>query len=492
MGKKISNKTAKKMVEKKVNFKPIIFSIIAVLSVIILAIGIITNSKKEETYVTVGNTELTETEYSFYYTLTVNNYLYQYDGYLDYIGLDKDKPYSEQYIDETTTWQDFFIEMTNSLIQTSFTLYDDAKKNDYPYKNNSFYIDFVSNIKNSASENKSTYNNYVKNIFGENMTVKIFEKQLEIYSTSIMYSNYLNEEYEKNVTDEEIKESYFSNKDNYDKVEYYLFAVPYSKEATEDNYDEEILTKETAIKIAEKVNNASSVEDFNNLCYENCLESYKDVYSIKDRETLFVYSKNELIKSLQDWMYSDERIKGDTLLVDDESSSNIIVVCFITKYLDLNKTVDFRYITLTLESYETEENLKKQAEGMYNLWISEGATEDEFIKYANLYSENEAENGLCEGVYKGKVDITAENWLFDENRKNGDHCILKINDDYHLFYYIGTNEPYYCNIIRDEIGSNVYETYIHDILGNYKLVFSDGTIYDTMSTHSNVEENTEK
>lgn len=491
MGKKISDKTAKKMVEKKINFKPIMITTIAILLVIALIVSISVNSNKEETYVTVGKTELTETEYSFYYTLTVNNYLYQYDGYLEYIGLDTSKPYSEQYIDETRTWEDFFKDTTNSLLQSSFALYEDAKNNKYDGKNNSFYLNFIDSIKTAAKNNNTTYSQYLKTMFGENMTVNIFEKQLDIYSTSIVYSEYLIENFKDSIDEKQINEIYQLNPNNYDRAEYYIFALPYSKDIKEDDWKNEKITEETALSICEKVKSAQNLEDFIKLSSENCFESYKDAYKEENLEPSFSLSKNNLNVSLQEWVYSNDRQYGDITLINDRDTSSAIVLFFIDKKLDERNTVDFRYITLTLETYETAENLKKQAEGMYNLWITEGATEEKFIEYANLYSENSANKGLCESVYIGELDKNIENWLFDKSRKTGDHNIFNINSDYHLFYYIGTNEPYYYSVIRNEFADENYDKYMHSILDKYKLIFADGNSYNTMDSHSEHINNTE-
>ncbi len=61
------------------------------------------NAVLNQTYVKIGDHELTQLEYDYYYQSTVNNYLNSYASILPYFGLDTSRDFDEQeYMDGMT------------------------------------------------------------------------------------------------------------------------------------------------------------------------------------------------------------------------------------------------------------------------------------------------------------------------------------------------------------------------------------------------------
>lgn len=464
---------------KKLKVLLIIVSVILIISTIVIYSFYKKNTK--DVYVTVGDTKLSEEDYIFYYTLATNNYLYKYNNYLDYLGLDKEKPFDEQYFDEgnNITWKDYFSTLTNSLIQTTISLYDDAKLNNFKEKNDDFYNDFIESFKTAAKERNITYEEYIKEIFSDTMTSNLVEKQLKIYTTALNYSEFLSSEYKNNINDTQINEVYEKNPDNYDMVYYYAFTIKYDTEISEDNEDNNQLTLNTALLRAENVFNAKSLEEFKQLSIENALK--EDVNKYKKDNSMYAYatSKQNLYSSIQDWLYDKSRYNGEKVLINDEENSKIFVIYYDKREQNNNSTVNFRHILLTTEYYETEEKLEKAANDMYNYWQELGATETSFINFANTYSESDVIDGLYENIINGELTQEVNEWLFD-SRKKGDHIMLEINSGYHIFYFIEYDEPYWKAKIRTEISTEKYETYTNNLLQKNILTFKDGSVYNLL------------
>ena len=121
-------------------------------------------------YVAVGEHQLTQLEYDYYFNSTVNNYINSYSYYLNYIGLDVTQPFEEQQYSEDMTWQEFFEQMTLDQIKQELALLDDAKANNFEYDATEEYNEFVTTAKTTARESQMTTGRYYKSIFGDYAT----------------------------------------------------------------------------------------------------------------------------------------------------------------------------------------------------------------------------------------------------------------------------------------------------------------------------------
>ena len=59
---------------------------------------------------TVGEKELTNGQFQIFYWMSVYEFYQDYGSYLSYLGLDLSLPLSEQYMEEGTTWEQYFID----------------------------------------------------------------------------------------------------------------------------------------------------------------------------------------------------------------------------------------------------------------------------------------------------------------------------------------------------------------------------------------------
>ncbi len=304
---------------------------------IIISAGISIISKSSAlkgTYIKIGDKELTQLEYDYFYNSAVNNYLAAYSSILPYMGLDTSTDFAKQQYTDQLTWKDMFDEMTVEQIKQTKAMADDAVKNGFEYDVAADYESFNTNLEASASSAGISVGAYYKQYFGKYATVSNMEPFIK---ENLLAGAY----YEKLLTDnapsqEEIKAYYEENKQSYDKVDYrsFTFTADLDAEADEDAVNkamDELKAKAEAMMKARR-----DGEDFETLCLENASEDAKANYEDAENE----YSLSEgrtyagIPSVMAQWLYEDGRKEGDITVLADEAGHQYYVVEFISKYYD--------------------------------------------------------------------------------------------------------------------------------------------------------------
>lgn len=304
---------------------------------IIISAGISIISKStalKGTYIKIGDKELTQLEYDYFYNSAVNNYLAAYSSILPYMGLDTSTDFAKQQYTDQLTWKDMFDEMTVEQIKQTKAMADDAVKNGFEYDVVADYESFNTNLEASASSAGISVGAYYKQYFGKYATVSNMEPFIK---ENLLAGAY----YEKLLTDnapsqEEIKAYYEENKQSYDKVDYrsFTFTADLDAEADEDAVNkamDELKAKAEAMMKARR-----DGEDFETLCLENASEDAKANYEDAENE----YSLSEgrtyagIPSVMAQWLYEDGRKEGDITVLADEAGHQYYVVEFISKYYD--------------------------------------------------------------------------------------------------------------------------------------------------------------
>lgn len=309
---------------------------LVVLAIVIsIAIPVVRKgSALKGTYIKVGNHELTQLEYDYYYNVAVNNYLTAYASILPYMGLDTTLDYADQQYTEDKTWKDMFDEMTVEQIKQSKALLDDADKNGFTYDVSADYESFSGEIEAAAEAAGVSAAEYYKTTFGAYATkqnVEAFVKE------GLFASAYHEDLLAKNApSDEEIKSYYEDNKQNYDKVDYrsFIFNTDIAEDASEEDIKkamEELKVKADAMMQARK-----GGEDFEALCLENASENMKENYEDPDTEYSLSEGRNYtgISAVMSDWLYDEGRKAGDITVLEDETYHQYYVVEFVKRYYD--------------------------------------------------------------------------------------------------------------------------------------------------------------
>lgn len=358
---------------------------IALVAIIVISVAVSVinkNNALKGTYVKVGDHDLTQVEYDYYYQTTVNNYLTNYASILPYLGLDTTIDFDKQDYLDGMTWKDMFDQMTVDQIKQNKAMVDDAQKAGFSYDTTEDYANFVSGVEQSASAAGVSVKEYYKESFGTYAT----EKNMEAFvKESIIAGAYYDHLLElKAPAAEEIKAYYEENTQTYDKVDYRSFT--FNAELADDATEEEI-TK-AMDELEEKADAMMQARqdggDFEELCIENASEDVKANY--EDAETEYSLSEGRYYASITaamaDWLYEEGRTEGDITVIRDDDSKACYVVEFINRYYD---EADDARISSTLASQNVSEYINGLVEN-YQVVDVKGD-----LKYLTITTEDSAE-----------------------------------------------------------------------------------------------------
>lgn len=322
--------------EKLTKTVAVLFSV-AFIAVIVVSIAFAVvkkNAVLNQTYVKVGEHDLTQIEYDYYYQTTVNNYLNTYASIMPYFGFDSTKDYDEQEYMDGMTWKDMFDEMAVEQIKQNKAMTDDAAKSGFTYDTTEDYENFVNGIKEAANTAGVSVSEYYKTNFGAYATEKNVEAFVkESLIASAYYDNLLEQ---MAPSDEEVKAEYEASTKDYDKVDYrsFTFTADLAEDASEEDISatmDELKTKADSMMKARQ-----NGTDFEELCIENASEDNKANY--EDAETEYCLSEGKYYSGISaqmaDWLFEDGRTEGDLTVIEDETSHVYYVVEFVGRYYD--------------------------------------------------------------------------------------------------------------------------------------------------------------
>lgn len=355
------------------------------------------------TYVKIGDHELTQLEYDYYYQSAVNSYLTSYGSFLPYMGLDTSVDFDKQEYTDGLTWKDMFDEMTVEQIKQNKALYDDAQNAGFTYDTTEDYASFVSGIEQAASAADVSVKEYYKEYFGTYAT----EKNVEAFvKESIVVSAYYDELLAENApADEEIKAYYEENAQSYDQVDYRSFT--FTADVADDATEEEITAAMDALeeKANEMMQARQNGSDFEDLCIENAAEDVKADY--EDEETEYCLTEGSyysgISSSMAEWLFEEGRTEGDITVLRDDSLKVCYVVEFVSRYYDeanndrISSTLASQNVTDYINELVTSYQVVDVKGNLKYLTVSTEDTSEET-------SETEASETEADGTSENETD----------------------------------------------------------------------------------------
>lgn len=365
------------------------------------------NNALNAAYVKVGDHELSQVEYDYYYQTTVNNYLTSYASILPYMGIDTSVDFDKQeYMGSGMTWKDMFDEMAVEQIKQNKAMVDDAQKTGFTYDAEEDYTAFADSIKQAASSAGMSVKQYYKENFGTYAT----EKNMEAFvKESLLASAYYDELLTQNApSDEEVNAYYEDNRQSYDRVNYRSFEF-HAK--TEADADEDAV--KAAMDEAEKQADAMLKErqngaDFEQLCIENASEDVKANY--EDEETEYCLSEGNTYAgitstSMAAWLFEEGRVQGDITVIRDDNSNTCYVVEFADRYFN---EADNATISNTIAS----QNVSDYINGLMENYQVVDVKGD--LKYLTL-----PEQGAVDGTAADETESGTETEVSNEETESG-------------------------------------------------------------------------
>lgn len=434
-------------------------AIVAIVAAFVLSFPIRNYMAVNGAYITVGGEKVTKVEFDYHYAMARTSFISQYSYYLSMMGMDSSTIDNQMYSTDLT-FGDYFEQLAVGNIQNTKAMKAEAQAAGFTYNTDEEYEETIADLRDRAAENGTTFNKYVKSIFGSYAT----ESRLEsVIREGILTTAYYEQIAESSApSDAEIDSYYDENKNDYDVVDYYLniveaelpTAVP-DGSATLDENGNEVAYQPTEEEIAAAMEAAE----------KEAQDASSDIMAEDNFQEEQSYSSvNDLLAS---WLFDEARVEGDTTVVEDSTNHRYLVAGFGKRYRVETPTVDIRAIVTQ----------SADAQSILDEWKSGAATEESFIELCERYDERGAEEGLYEGIGVDSMSEDMNAWLGDAGRQAGDTAAFTEEDgSNYVFYYIGTNDPVWKLSIHDLLLNQTMTDYLERISENIAVEDPKGNL----------------
>lgn len=390
----------------------------------------------DQVVATMGDYELTNGQLQVFYWMQVydlvNYYVENYGEYATYyLGIDLEKPLSEQIYKEETgmTWEQYFLEDAFYAWHRYQALADEAQKAGYqlPAEYQKSFAEMRSSMETSAEEaGYESVDAMLQADLGSSVTFDDYYHYMELYYIGNLY---FNEVTAKLVfTDAEL-EAFFQEH--------------------EESLAQYGITKDSGLLVDVRnilVKPVASKDENGNTVYTE--EAWADCL-VKAQAIMDTWLESDL---------QEETFAGLAQLKSEDS--NNAANGGLYQYIGKNDwaTVDVRHILIMPEggtkgedgtsiiySDEDWEACRASAQGILDQYLAGEQTEEAFGALANEHSDDNdgkvTNGGLYEDVATGKMVKPFEEWIFDGSRQPGDTGLVKTEFGYHVMYFVERNAP---------------------------------------------------
>ena len=320
----------------------------------------------------------------------------------------------------------------------------------------------LENLRSTAKlQGYGSADRYLQAMYGAGMTSRVYLQCVEREMLAKEYEQYVTQ-YDMYVTADELQTLYDQDPSVYLKADfsYYFFQG--------DEQDDGTYDLEPAIEKAETVAEADSVEAFEQAVIDilgeeeaeeaGFTEDYNPTFAEGYQASSTAYMGQEVTQ----FIFTDAE-EGDTTVIEGELG--VFVLRLDRKYVDDQKTITYRTLTLVNEKHSdmeaspeevaaAYEELVQQAQGYLNTIQTADNKSLAFLDLVKQYSTSNYEivyGGFNEGVKKDQFEIEPVEgealtqqqqniidlgeWLFADERQNGDTTILRSADQRLLTLY---------------------------------------------------------
>ena len=186
-------KTTKKESSKMKLYTGIFFVVLALMLVVVV-IALIDNSgivERNTTAVKVGEEPVSAAEMNMYYTEAIMEFYNANANYLAMYGLDPYTPLDQQRSsDGTTSWADYFIDLTKENIRKNYAVYNAAIEAGYQLSEAD--QESISNMmagldETAASAGYSSTNKYLEYLYGTGANTESYQHVMEVMTIAAAY-----------------------------------------------------------------------------------------------------------------------------------------------------------------------------------------------------------------------------------------------------------------------------------------------------------------
>lgn len=466
---------------------------------------------------TVGDTQLNNTELNYFFMDSVNNFYSQNGNYAAIFGLDVTKPLNQQVMDPETgdTWADYFVNTAKTNATSVYALYGAAVKEGFtmPEAQQNSVDSTISTLElYSTIYGYKDANQYLKAIYGSGASLESYRSYLEKTMLASAYQTAYADSL--TFTDADLRAAEADNYNKYSSYAYNYYNLPVSKfleGGTTDENGNTTYSDEEKAAAQQKAEAAAKSLTGEEITTAQALDAAIAALSINaDNDTAMStryddQSYTGINSTIAQWLSDSSRKEGDiTYLANsttDADGKETINGYYVVRFDSVNDNTfplkNVRHILVSFEggtsddsgniTYSEEEKAaaKATAEELLNQWKSGEATEDSFAALATEKSSDTgstANGGLYEDIYPNQMVASFNDWCFAESRKAGDTGIVETQYGYHVMYFVGDSDVTYRDYqIRNELTENAVSEWYADLIANTNVTAGD-TRYLSLGT----------
>ncbi len=408
------------------------------------------NVDKNATAATVGEQEYSVAEVSYYYQAVANNFINQAEQYKMYgmdMGYDTELSPSEQMFDEENgvTYADYFMDSALQELQRVSLLCAEAEAAGFTLsEDGQAAIDQNMNVLTMYSvQNNYSEEAYLKLLYGEMMTVELFQ---QVLSEGILADEYAQKvAYDFTYGEDELEAYYAENADELDSYEYRYCTITADvpQETDEEGNPVEATEEETAaaMEAASQEADAMIAEVIAGASFNEAAAAHLDADTAKlfeDEEynhmTQMAGSSIALAGDATAWVKDASRSVGDITAIEVEGTG-YTVVQFLgrSKGEDVYQTMSYQVMQIPAEVVEAEDGTsaptedtlaaaEEQANALLADWESGEVTDFGALSTESISPE------LVENADRSTMEADLQAWLFDTDRQVGDVTVLPYLD----------------------------------------------------------------
>ena len=485
--------------------KTIIYTVIGVVVAALVAALLIWSSgffQARATAATVGGTDLSVAELSYYYYNAYNSWIEENYYYYYYLGYAV--PDGSDVMDSETgqTYREYFLEEALSAAQERAALADEARKNGHTEAEVKDSLDAqIQSMTTRAAASGYSYSSYLKAMYGAYMSAGVFEK---LYTKDLLANLAYNDkgtELYDSYSEADLTAYYEAedHADSLDTFEYsYLYFTPAAVEEKDEDgnaLDEDVVAELEEEALAEAKANAEealeAVKDGDNV------SSLAEKYELADNrygDHVTIVGISSAASTIQDQLLSMK--DGDVEMMENGESGYYVVTLHSRRLVE-DPTKDVRHILALAETTTDADGntvpptdeawaaAKAEIEAIQAEFEAGNRTEDSFAALANEKSDDG--DGTTGGLYTkiGPDDRYVPEfleWIFADGRKAGDTGIVRHDAEdstngywgYHFMYLVGDNEPVWMRSARSALATEARRAWLDGLLGNYETALTDG------------------
>ena len=471
-----------------------VMALVICLAVFFAVSNTITSSgvrEKNTIALTVGDHEISNAQFNYYYMDAINEFMNNYGSYAYIFGLDTTVALDKQVTNNETgaTWADDFKADAMNAIQSVYALVDAANEAGFTLSD-----DQIASVDNQIA-NAQLYANlyygytdleqYLKVSYGYGATEENFREYLEMNTLAQAYSSHYAQGI--NIEEDAIRAEDTANPvayNGYSYNYYYLNATKFleggttAEDGTTTYSDEEKAASVAAAEAAAKAltTGIDTVEALDAAIAALPINAETTAASTASDDV----SSDSIMSYFADWVLSADRKEGDITYVantsTDAEGKETVNGYYVVLFRGVNDNnyplANVRHILVGFEGGITDPNTgvttysdeqkaiaKEEAEKILADWQAGKALEETFAALANELSDDGdgTTGGLYTDVYPGQMVVNFNDWCFAEGRKAGDTGIVESEYGYHVMYYSGDSETMFRTfLIENALASAEY------------------------------------